>query len=157
MNISELERLVELVNGADICELTLRHEGSRVTIRKSPSPSAAVRSEALTITQDREGRDGDFLLDMTPDMSSDDSVTAEENIIIVKSPLVGTFRHAKCPVVLATLVTEGQVLGIIEAMKLPSEVVAIGAGKVVEVFVEEGQFVEYGQELYAIQPDNLDN
>lgn len=154
MNISELERLVELVNGADICELTLRHEGSRVTIRKSPSSSPTIHSEALTITQDRGGREGDFVLDMTPDMPSDETAIAEENIIIVKSPLVGTFRHAKRPVVLAALVTEGQVLGIIEAMKLPSEVLAMGAGKVVEVFVEEGQFVEYGQELYAIQPDN---
>ena len=154
MNISELERLVELVNGTNICELTLRHEGARVTIRKSVYPSAAIQSEALTITQDHDGQVKDFLLDMTPDMTLESSDAPEENIMIVKSPLVGTFRHAKRPVVLAALVTEGQVLGIIEAMKLPSEVFAPGAGKVMEVFVEEGQFVEYGQDLYAIQPEN---
>ena len=147
MNISELEQLVQMVQGANISELTLRHNGARVTIRKSPSVPVLEESGALTLTQEGDLLESDFVLDM----ASGDA-PEEENVVSVKSPLVGTFRHAKSPVVLGARVQAGQVLGIIEAMKLPNEVVAAGAGKVVEVLVEEGQFVEYGQELYAIQP-----
>jgi acetyl-CoA carboxylase biotin carboxyl carrier protein len=149
MNLPEIERLVELVQGANIAELTLRHNGTRVTIRKSPSVAVPSQSEALTLTGEGDTAEPAFHLDMEPEDTS-----AEDDVLMVKSPLVGTFRHAKSPVVLGAIVREGQVLGIIEAMKLPNEVTAPEAGKVVEALVEEGQFVEYGQDLYAIQPSD---
>ena len=149
MNIPELERLVELVQGANIAELTLRHNGARVTIRKSPPAPISSSGEELTLTGNGDTAEPDFHLDM----ESEDA-PIEDDVFMVKSPLVGTFRHAKSPIVLGAIVKEGQVLGIIEAMKLPNEVTAPQAGKVVEALVEEGQFVEYGQDLYAIQPSS---
>ena len=149
MNIPDLERLVELVQGANIAELTLRHNGARVTIRKSLPPVAPTQSEELTLIGEGDTAEPDFRLDMEPE-----DAPAEDDVVMVKSPLVGTFRHAKSPVVLGAMVQEGQILGIIEAMKLPNEVKAPEAGKVVEALVEEGQFVEYGQDLYAIQPSD---
>jgi len=149
MNITEIEQLVELVSGANIGELTLRHEGTRITIRKAPRPSKR-ESTALAYLDATLEDEEDFQLDMTESGESGEG-EPEENIVMVKSPRVGAFRHAKSPVVLGASVREGQVLGIVEAMKLPSDVVAPIAGKVVEVFVEEGQFVEYGQDLYAIE------
>ena len=156
MNLPELEQLVQLVQGANISELTLKHNGARVTIRKKAPVLAPSQSQELTLTREGELVVDDFYGGFHLDMEAPAGGAqedAEENIIAVRSPLVGTFRHAKQPVVLGAVVKAGQVLGIIEAMKLPNEVPAPAAGKVVEVLVEEGQFVEYGQELYALQPE----
>ncbi len=148
MNVSELEQLVLLVQGANIHELTLRHNGARVTIRKAPNGSEPAENttpggdevEAGDASANGNGAGGEL-----PETDGTVSVT---------SPLVGTFRTAKLPVELGALVKAGQVIGIIEAMKLPNDVTATCAGKVVEVFVEAGQFVEYGQPLFALEPEN---
>ncbi len=153
MNLPELEQLVQIVQGANISELTLRHNGARVTIRKKAPPTMTPQSRELTLTHEGELVGDDFHLDMETDPQMGEEADAEENIVAVRSPLVGTFRHAKQPVVLGAIVQAGQVLGIIEAMKLPNEVPAPMSGKVVEVLVEEGQFVEYGQELYVLLPE----
>lgn len=157
MNITEIEQLVQLVSGANIGELTLRQGDGKITIRKPANPAPA--SNALTLyssAMDSMSLDtlsmeeGDFALDMETAALEGAEETAED-IVIVKSPRVGAFRHARNPVVLGATVREGQVLGGIEAMKLLSDVPAPTSGKIVEVFIEDGQFAEYDQDLYAIQ------
>lgn len=149
MNISELEQLVTLVQSANIHELTLRQDGARVTIRKSPPVPPVYAEEADAET------DGATEADNTSQVGSDaEDLPETDGMVPVTSPLVGTFRPAKKAVALGASVESGQVIGIIEAMKLPNDVTAPCAGKVVEVFVENGQFVEYGQELFAIEAGN---
>jgi acetyl-CoA carboxylase biotin carboxyl carrier protein len=75
----------------------------------------------------------------------------------MKSPIVGTFYGAPAPnapafVQVGDVVQLGQVLCIIEAMKLMNELESEAAGEVVRVYVESGQPVEYGQSLFAIKP-----
>ena len=147
MNLTELEQLVTLVQGANIRELTLRQDGARVTIRKSPSVSEQSALDAEPgMGAELEGAE------FAPGGNAEDDLPETDGMVPVTSPLVGTFKPAKKPVELGALVELGQVIGIIEAMKLPNEVTAPCAGKVVEVFVEAGQFVEYGQELFALEP-----
>lgn len=74
---------------------------------------------------------------------------------VVKAPLVGTFYSASAPdaapfVQVGDTVTQGQTLGIIEAMKLMNEIESDYAGTVKEILVENGQMVEYGQPLFVI-------
>lgn len=76
---------------------------------------------------------------------------------VIKSPIVGTFYSSPSPgansfVRIGDHVTAGQVLCIIEAMKLMNEIEADVAGEVMRVFVENGQPVEYGEPLFAIHP-----
>lgn len=76
---------------------------------------------------------------------------------VIKSPIVGTFYSAPSPsansfVRVGDHVTGGQVLCIIEAMKLMNEIEADVAGEVMRIFVENGQPVEYGEPLFAIHP-----
>ena len=76
---------------------------------------------------------------------------------IVTSPFVGTFYRTPAPeqppfVELGTSVRKGQVLCIVEAMKLMNEIEAEVAGKIAEIFVESGQTVEFGQPLFRIEP-----
>jgi acetyl-CoA carboxylase biotin carboxyl carrier protein len=84
-------------------------------------------------------------------------VEAAEKIHIVKSPIVGTFYNAPSPgapsfVRVGDHVNNGQVLCIIEAMKLMNEIESEVAGEVARIFVENGQPVEYGEPLFAIRP-----
>jgi acetyl-CoA carboxylase biotin carboxyl carrier protein len=84
---------------------------------------------------------------------------ASENVYIIKSPIVGTFYSAPAPgappfVKTGDTVQPGQVLCIIEAMKLMNEIEAEIGGEITRVFVENGQPVEYGQSLFAVMPSN---
>jgi acetyl-CoA carboxylase biotin carboxyl carrier protein len=78
-------------------------------------------------------------------------------LVIVKSPIVGTFYRAAEPGArpfadMGDRVKKGQVLCIIEAMKLMNEIDAEIDGEVVKIYVENGQAVQYGERLFAIRP-----
>jgi acetyl-CoA carboxylase biotin carboxyl carrier protein len=82
---------------------------------------------------------------------------AEEGLHIVKSPIVGTFYEAPSPgappfVKAGDTVDVGQVLCIVEAMKLLNEIESDVAGEIVKRLASNGQPVEYGQELFTIRP-----
>jgi acetyl-CoA carboxylase biotin carboxyl carrier protein len=89
--------------------------------------------------------------------ASEPAAESAEGQFIMKSPIVGTFYAAPNPnaepfAKVGDVVEVGQVLCIIEAMKLMNELESEVAGKVVRVYVENGQPVEYGQSLFAIEP-----
>jgi acetyl-CoA carboxylase biotin carboxyl carrier protein len=82
---------------------------------------------------------------------------AEEALHIVKSPIVGTFYESPSPgspafVKIGDQIENGQVLCIVEAMKLMNEIESDAAGEIVKRFVQNGQPVEYGQSLFAVRP-----
>ncbi|MGA7523005.1 MAG: acetyl-CoA carboxylase biotin carboxyl carrier protein [Acidobacteriaceae bacterium] len=82
---------------------------------------------------------------------------SEAGLHIVKSPIVGTFYESPSPgssafVKIGDQVEVGQVLCIVEAMKLMNEIESDGAGEIVKRFVQNGQPVEYGQQLFAVRP-----
>jgi acetyl-CoA carboxylase biotin carboxyl carrier protein len=83
--------------------------------------------------------------------------TQEEVLHIVKSPIVGTFYESSSPgaspfVKIGDQIDAGQVLCIVEAMKLMNEIESDAAGEVVQRLVTNGQPVEYGQKLFALRP-----
>ncbi len=87
--------------------------------------------------------------------------SGEEGLHIVKSPIVGTFYASPNPasppfVKVGDQIATGQVLCIVEAMKLMNEIESDVAGELVRVLVENGQAVEYGQALFAIRPSKRD-
>ena len=150
MNVPELEQLVDLVQRANISELTLRQADARITIRKTPR-GVATGTELVPYGQ------GDCALEADEDdaagQTGDEAVPAEPDPITIFSPLVGHFRHIKPLVGLGARVAKGQVVGIIEAVKLINEITSPANGRITDVLVEDGQAVEYGQELFSVQPD----
>jgi len=96
--------------------------------------------------------------------TSEESVTTPlateavpSGLVRVESPMVGTFYRAPSPsaepyVSEGTVVKEGQILCIIEAMKLMNEIESKAGGRIVKIFVENGHAVEYGQPLFLIDP-----
>ncbi|HXH84624.1 MAG TPA: acetyl-CoA carboxylase biotin carboxyl carrier protein, partial [Candidatus Tectomicrobia bacterium] len=78
-------------------------------------------------------------------------------LVTIEAPMVGTFYRASAPgappyVAEGDVVKEGQILCIIEAMKLMNEIESRAAGRVVKILVENGQPVEYGQPLFLLEP-----
>lgn len=89
-------------------------------------------------------------------IAAEEAVQAEAaaaSQVTVLSPVVGFFRHASKPVGEGTIVRLGQTVGIVESLRVPNEVAAPVAGRVLELLVQDGQGVEYHQPLFVIEPD----
>ena len=156
MDISELERLVQYVRNAPIRDLTLRQGEGRITIRKSAYGSS-VGSQALTVQSyapDSGSSEFGFGDDRDENQTEHEyEAVAQDQTLGVTAPLVGIFHHIKPIVGLGATVVEGQVVGVIEAMKLITEVTTPGAGVVVDILIEDGLPVEYGQQLFTLQSE----
>lgn len=137
MNMDEIKELMDLLREKEILEFELERDGERIRIRRGPESSAAAQPAPA-----RE--------EPPPAAAADDSTT------MVEAPIIGTFYEGPSPdaapfVQVGDRVEPGQVLCIIEAMKLMNEIEADTAGVVVKRFVSNGQPVEYGEALFAIQ------
>ncbi len=143
----EIEDLVELLNQYHLTELELEKKGVRIRVRRDPAPLMTAPSIEVAKTVEPIS---------TP--SSPSSQPSESlHFLTITSPIVGTFYRASSPdadpyVEEGTLVKKGQVLCIVEAMKLMNEIEAEADGKVVKVLVESTTPVEFGQPLFLIDP-----
>ena len=142
MDVSELERLIALMQNARISELTLREGDSRVTLRKKRT----VETAALVVYGTSEG---EYLTEV--EVSDPPTSLPPEDITVI-APLVGVFRHIKPMVGLGAKVKEGQKIGTIQAVKLLTDLTSPTDGVVVDVFIEDGHAVEYGHNLFIIRP-----
>ena len=150
MTLEEIKELIDLANSSGIAELELERGGNRVRIRRviggvpqeivmHPLPSAPAPPAP------------------PPVGGTQTAVTADPSLLFVKSPIVGTFYASPGPeappfVKVGDSVRPGQVLCIIESMKLMNEIEAEVAGTVVAKLVENGKPVEYGEALFSIRP-----
>ena len=144
----ELKRLLALMAEHDLEELELERAGLRVRFRKRAAGAAASATRGPS-----PGAEGGA---PSPAERAADS-GAEPGLRVVRAPIVGTVYRAPAPdadpfVEVGARVRKGQVLCLIEAMKLMHEIDAEEDGAVVAVFVENGQAVEYGERLLAIEP-----
>ncbi|MEW6002337.1 MAG: acetyl-CoA carboxylase biotin carboxyl carrier protein [Nitrospirota bacterium] len=143
MEIEDLKELIELLRDTDITDLQLEKNGTKIRIRRErllssievPTQKASGVSEKISVETEKEA----------------------QRLITVTSPIVGTFYRAPSPeaepfVEVNSVVKKGQVLCIIEAMKLMNEIESEVDGAVVKILVENGQPVEYGEPLFLIEP-----
>ncbi|RMH02664.1 MAG: acetyl-CoA carboxylase biotin carboxyl carrier protein [Aquificota bacterium] len=138
-----VKELINLVKGSNIKHLSLEHEGLRLVIETHEVLSLPQRQEAPP----REVRH----IEVMPPSEE----VSGENLHVIKSPLVGTFYRSPSPgappfVEVGDIVSPGQVLCIIEALKVMNEIESDVRGRVVKVLVENGETVEYGQPLFII-------
>lgn len=97
------------------------------------------------------------ILKMSEEKPVEKTIKESQNVFSISSPMVGTFYRAPSPdanpfVEVGDIVEEGKVICIIEAMKLMNEIKADKKGKVVKILVENGTAIEYGQELFILEP-----
>jgi len=155
MDIDQLKQILGLVREHEVSEIEIEQEGLRLKIRKDLAP-VAVMPHVAPIAHASPSAPAPPVT-MPPAAVAPTTVdSAEMELAVVKSPIVGTFYRAAEPgappfVEIGAAVKKGQVLCIIEAMKLMNEIDSEYDGEVVNVYVENGQAVQYGERLFAIK------
>lgn len=144
MNMEIIEQIVALVSANPISEITLSQEGQRVHVRKSASaPAHPPTAPASAPHTPAETEEPDAAAPIEPE---------EMEPLLLTAPMVGLFHHSRQPIRYGKVVVPGEVVGSIESMKLMNDVPAEQGGRVVEVLVEDGGPVEYGQALFRLVP-----
>jgi acetyl-CoA carboxylase biotin carboxyl carrier protein len=166
LDLNHLRQLLDLVKEHDLSEFEIEHEGLRVRVRKNiggaqmvaaaPAPAApvglAAAGAAPALALPAQAGTGAPAAQAATEAAAE----AEIELAIVKSPIVGTFYRSSEPgaasfVEVGATVKKGDVLCIIEAMKLMNEIDSEYDGEVANIYVENGQPVQYGERLFAIR------
>ncbi|HEV3063095.1 MAG TPA: acetyl-CoA carboxylase biotin carboxyl carrier protein [Vicinamibacterales bacterium] len=160
MDLNQLRELLELVREHELSEFEIEHEGLRLKVRKDGAGSVTTESPAFAAPV-AAGNAAAAALPGPPLAAAvlsppEPAGDAEIELAVVKSPIVGTFYRSPEPgaasfVEVGTSVKKGEVLCIIEAMKLMNEIDSEYDGEIVSVYVENGQAVQYGERLFAIR------
>ena len=162
MDLDQLKQILELVREHELAEFEIEHDGLRLKIRKDPAtgavvavPAVAPGAPAAVVSPALAGGPGPAAA--AAEAAADArAAEAEIELAVVKSPIVGTFYRAAEPgapnlVEIGSSVKKGAVLCIIEAMKLMNEIDSEYDGEIENVYVENGQPVQYGERLFAIR------
>ena len=147
VNLKELKDLIALMNEHQLVEMELEREGMKVRLRKASAGGEGVVIERFPVAHPAAST-GPVPV---PDVPSKPAGTE------IKSPMVGTFYRALAPeappfVEVGQEISVGQVLCIIEAMKLMNEIKSEMKGRIVQIPVENAQPVEFGQVLFIVEP-----
>jgi acetyl-CoA carboxylase biotin carboxyl carrier protein len=162
MEFDEINRILDMVREHELSEFELEREGFKIKIKKGMLVNASGPFAMPMVQQAAPAAPPVPMatppapleaVPSPPPPQSDDL-----DFAIVKSPIVGTFFRAAEPnappfVDVGAVVKKGEVLCIIEAMKLMNEIDSEYDGEIVKVYVENGQPVQYGERLFAIKPN----
>ncbi len=150
MNIKEIKEMINLMNENSLSELEVEKDDMRIRLKKTAAGF--------------ESFEGPVLLQGQNAASQSKVVNSEEAVekstiktVEIKSPMVGTFYRAPNPeapayVEVGQTIEPGQVICIIEAMKLMNEIKSEIKGKILEILVDNAEPVEFGQPLFLIEP-----
>ena len=143
MKISKLRDLIKLVEESKITELEISRFGTKVRISKQLEPSSDTKAPTSG-------------LQIEVAQKTEENKTPEQKYEAIKAPMVGTFYRAPDPdadsyVELGDIVNRGQVVCIIEAMKVMNEIQSEIEGRVIRLPVDNESPVEYGQELFHLE------
>ena len=152
IDIDQMSQIIKLFEDSTLTEITVEQDNYRLTLRKEARG-------------DRAGSGGEPVTSVSGKDRSSEALATEEEFeedddrFYITSPIVGTFYSSASPddapyVQVGDVVHEGETVCIVEAMKVMNEVKANKDGEVVEVCVEDGDPVEYGQELFILMPSD---
>jgi acetyl-CoA carboxylase biotin carboxyl carrier protein len=154
MDTTALRRLVEIVVEHNLAELDLETEGVRINIKGA---SAAVAAAPVQVIQAPHAVAAPVAPAPAKAPAAETKADSREGKIALESPMVGVFYRAASPndpafVNIGDTIRIGQSIGLIEAMKVYSEVPAEKAGRVVEILVDNGKLVHMGDPLMYLEP-----
>src|SRR5215207_4583375 len=160
MTVDEIKEILELMREHELAEFELQRDGETLRLRKHSPPQwagAMPAMPAVALPAPVAAAAAAPASSSAGEAAVLELAAEDVDLAIVKSPIVGTFYRCSDPgappfVDTGQTVRKGQVLCIIEAMKLMNEINAECDGEVVKVYVENGQAVQYGERLFAIRP-----
>jgi acetyl-CoA carboxylase biotin carboxyl carrier protein len=168
MTFKEIQDLIKLMDKSSLTEFSYEHEGIKIKIKgqqlHSGQPTYALPSlqqqpmltGSYNIPSAVESVPTNAVSTSTSEMKASEAVETTQNLIEIKSPMVGTFYRSSSPgkptfVNVGDIVNKGSVLCVIEAMKLFNEIESEFSGKIVKVMVEDASPVEYDQVLFLVE------
>ena len=163
MTLDEIKNLIEFIKGHDLSEFELEQDGVKIRVKSGSNHQHVVAMPPMTYAapapQMPVAPPAAVPAAAATPVSAGAADEAGGELAIVKSPIVGTFYRAAEPgakpfVSVGDVVRKGQVLCIIEAMKLMNEIDSEYDGEITSVYIENGQAVQYGERLFAIKPTN---
>jgi acetyl-CoA carboxylase biotin carboxyl carrier protein len=157
MRTSKILALIRLVEQSDVDELEVSSWGKKVRIRKRVNENGRNHGNNPQVSQSVPDRIIEVASSPKAESAQAATPAKEDNRLEIKSPMVGTFYRAPAPdarpyVEVGDRVSRGQVVCIIEAMKIMNEIESEYDGRVVEVPVKNAQPVQFGQSLVVIEP-----
>ena len=162
MNFNEVKELISMLDDSKLAYFEMENEGEYIKIDKSMSRDYVynkIQNEVSTI-ENKEERQYNNTISSKINIKENENMTnesqVEENIEFIKSPIVGTFYSKSSPdvepfVQKGDKVSKGDIVCIVEAMKLMNEINAEFNCEIVEVMAQEGKMVQYGQELFKVK------
>lgn len=165
--LDDIRELIKVVTDTGVAELEVQRGDERVRIRRSSAvhkQQILVPAQAVSSTAGDSGQQQVMVAQPQPSAVSSTTVAtpvadqlADPTLVTVKSPIVGTFYEASSPeappfVKVGDTVHSGQVLCIIESMKLMNEIESEVSGVIVSRLITNAQPVEYGESLFVIRP-----
>ena len=149
MYIKEIKDMINLMNENSLAELEIEKEGVRIKLKKG---SSGFERAVEFIQQPMSGQ-----AQRQEKVAMGAQPAEKRNVLEVKSPMVGTFYRSASPeappyVNIGDTIDVGQVVCIIEAMKLMNEIKSEVKGKIVDIQVDNAEPVEFGQALFVVEP-----
>ena len=159
--LSEIKELIKLIDQSSLQELEIQNDSYRLSLRKPAVPdvvtlSSAQAGQAYIPSPPQTALAEQAAVSSEPAAPPAPAETDNVNLHRIVSPMVGTFYQSPAPdspvfVNIGSKVTEKSVVCIVEAMKLMNEIEAEVKGEIIEILVENGQLVEYGQPLFLVK------
>ncbi|HEY9758463.1 MAG TPA: acetyl-CoA carboxylase biotin carboxyl carrier protein [Oculatellaceae cyanobacterium] len=171
IDLKQISDLLSVVSGTDITELTIESGDQKITVKKggqvvhhAPPPLMMMSDPAANAVPARAVTMPMMSFEPKPEAKSEKSEAAPApaaqpaaDLVPVTSPMVGTFYRSSSPtakpfVDVGDKISVGQTVCIIEAMKLMNDMPSEVSGKIVKICVDNGSTVEYGQQLFLVDP-----
>ncbi|PVD54182.1 acetyl-CoA carboxylase, biotin carboxyl carrier protein [Terrimonas sp.] len=159
MDFKQIQELIKIINKSNIGEITLEEKDFKITIKQKEDHITQVVSapSAALPTYEAAARPAGAQ-EPTAEKAKPAAEPKAENLIAIKSPMIGTFYRRPSPdkPIFAEVgddVTPGKIVCIIEAMKLFNEIESEVSGKIVKILVDDASPVEYDQPLFLVEPN----
>ncbi|RKE44508.1 acetyl-CoA carboxylase biotin carboxyl carrier protein [Sphingobacterium detergens] len=153
MDIKQIQDLIKFVSKSGVNEVSIEEQDFKITIKTNQEPTYVTASvpAVAPIAAAPVAQAAPVATPAAP------AASADANLITVKSPMIGTFYRSAGPgkpsfVNIGDDINTGNVLCIVEAMKLFNEIESEVSGKIVKILVEDAQPVEYDQPLFLVEP-----
>lgn len=155
MDLKQIQTLIKFISSSKVDEVAIEQKDFKIRIKRN-NQSAATSAAQPVVVQEVVATTPPVV--QTPAPPAPAAAPANTNTEEIKSPMIGTFYRKSSPdkpvfVEVGDVIEKGQVICIIEAMKLFNEIESEVSGKIVKVLVEDSQPVEYGQPLFVVEPN----
>jgi acetyl-CoA carboxylase biotin carboxyl carrier protein len=165
MNLDKLRKILEIVDKMNLAEIELEMEDLKLKLKKpaglsplQPLPTSSLSSTLSPVGQPAFPVAAPVGLQTPAEPPAEKiKIESRDKLVTVRSPIIGTFYRSPSPdadpyVKVGDMVSKGQVLCIVEAMKIMNEIESEYDGRIISILVENEQPVEYDQELFLIEP-----